>query len=149
MSCGRSCRVASRKCERCSLNRQERFFSGPRGRICLTCQKKARRKSSHASRVQKTYGLESGEYGVLFESQGRACAICRGTRTRNLDVDHCHKTGLVRGLLCARCNRTLLGRGLRDSAQVARSAAEYLDDPPAPRIIGERWHSSDGGNSPR
>ncbi|MFF3673594.1 endonuclease domain-containing protein [Streptomyces sp. NPDC002120] len=136
----------TRKCTRCEKNRAARFYSGPRGRICLTCQRKARRKSSHESRVTATYGLASGEYGELLAKQGGKCAICKGTRKSNLDVDHCHKTGLVRGLLCARCNRQLLARGLRDSPVIARSAAEYLENPPCPRLLGERWYS---GTSPR
>ncbi|MFD0374696.1 endonuclease domain-containing protein [Streptomyces sp. NPDC127112] len=130
----------TRKCTRCDLNRQAKFFTGTRGRICLTCQKKARRKSSHESRVTAVYGLESGEYGALLAKQGGKCAICGGTRAKNLDVDHCHKTGLIRGLLCARCNRQLLARGLRDNPQIARNAADYLENPPCPRLLGERWY---------
>ncbi|MCZ0973143.1 endonuclease VII domain-containing protein [Streptomyces albulus] len=87
-----------------------------------------------------TYGLGPGEYDQLFESQEGKCAICRGTRRARLDVDHDHKTGLVRGLCCARCNRQLLARGLRDNPDVARRAAEYLENPPAVRVVGQRFY---------
>ncbi|MEU3690507.1 endonuclease VII domain-containing protein [Streptomyces narbonensis] len=136
----KACKTGSRRCTRCELCRASRFYSGPRGRICLSCQKRARSKASHESRVQATYGLEPGEYAQLFEAQGGKCAICRQRRSKRLDVDHCHKTGVVRGLCCARCNRQLLARGLRDSPEIARNAADYLEDPPAVRILGQRFY---------
>lgn len=57
-------------------------------------------------------------YVKLLESQNFVCAICfgdekqidhRSGKKRELSVDHCHKTGKVRGLLCFDCN-TLLGK---------------------------------------
>ncbi|MFE3579114.1 endonuclease domain-containing protein [Streptomyces vinaceus] len=133
------CKKGFKKCEKCQLCRAMRFYTGTRGRVCTTCQRKARSRASHASRVQATYGLKPGEYDELFRLQGGVCAICRQARTTRLDVDHCHKTGVVRGLCCARCNRQLLAKGLRDDPVIARSAAEYLEDPPAVRLIGQRF----------
>ncbi|MGJ3559613.1 endonuclease domain-containing protein [Streptomyces sp. INA 01156] len=43
-----------------------------------------------------------------MDFQGGACAICGQTRRYRLDVDHDHKTGLVRGLTCRLCNRRVL-----------------------------------------
>ena len=52
--------------------------------------------------------LAPGEYETLLEGQGGGCAICGATpKTRRLHVDHDHKTGQVRGLLCFRCNNAL------------------------------------------
>ncbi|WEB38747.1 endonuclease VII domain-containing protein [Streptomyces yunnanensis] len=132
-------RKGYRFCGSCEKNRSERFFA-PSGKTCSSCRKKARSKSTHESRVTETYGLLSGEYDKLLKEQGGSCSICKQTRSGRLDVDHCHKTGQVRGLLCARCNRQLLARGLRDSPEIALSAYRYLNDPPAPRIIGVRLH---------
>jgi Recombination endonuclease VII len=125
-------------CTRCGKNRNERFYSGPKGRICKACQKIGRSAATHESRVQRTYGLEPGEYARLLESQSGACAICLETRSGRLAVDHRHSDGLVRGLLCARCNNQLLGRGARDRPDVLRRAADYLEWPPAVEIIGIR-----------
>jgi len=86
-----------------------------------------------------TYGLDKGEYEVLFKAQGGKCAICGGTRRQRLSVDHCHKTGLVRGLLCRLCNGRLL-TAARDKPDVLRSAANYLEAPPAIEILGERFY---------
>ena len=53
-------------------------------------------------------GLPLAEYDALLAAQGGGCAICgNAPKTRRLHVDHDHKTGKVRGLLCHRCNRAL------------------------------------------
>ncbi|MCZ4119021.1 endonuclease domain-containing protein [Streptomyces sp. H39-S7] len=123
------------KCER---NRAERFFA-PRGKTCADCRKQSRSKTTHDRRVQVTYGLGPGEYEELFNAQGRVCAICGQTRRTRLDVDHDHITGLVRGLCCRLCNRKLLPAA-RNSPTVLRSAAGYLEDPPALKFLGPRYH---------
>jgi hypothetical protein len=57
---------------------------------------------------------------------GEHCAICkRGRGSRRLDRDHCHDTGRPRGLLCHRCNRTLV-RWL--TPDWLRLAADYLEE---------------------
>jgi hypothetical protein len=73
----------------------------------------------------KVYGLTEDDYWRLYEKQNGVCAICgeRGKRDK-LDVDHCHKTGAVRGLLCNRCN-LCIGR-FEDNPMYLKSAAEYL-----------------------
>ena len=66
------------------------------------------------------------EYLVLKEKQNNTCAICyRPPKTRSLHVDHDHKTGKIRGLLCFLCNRFLTQRGV--TSDQLRSAADYLD----------------------
>jgi hypothetical protein len=55
-------------------------------------------------------GVTDEHYHALLDAQDGGCAICGATpKTRRLHVDHDHKTGLVRGLLCQRCNRALPG----------------------------------------
>ena len=82
--------------------------------------------------LRRTYGLGLEDYLQLLASQGGGCAICKKTpaeERRNLAVDHDHYSGRVRGLLCAHCNRRLIGRhrlGL-DSPSKLRAAADYLD----------------------
>ena len=77
---------------------------------------------------QKRDGLKAlGGYDALLASQGGGCAIC-GYRVkpggRRLNVDHDHKTDVVRGLLCHRCNRGLAF--FRDRPGLLEAAAEYL-----------------------
>jgi hypothetical protein len=92
-------------------------------------------------RLQRTYyvlGFKFGEsaYNKLLRHQGGGCAIC-GTKPTNirLAVDHRHSDGLIRGLLCMRCNR---GYGLfhDENWKRLREAAEYLEYPPACKIFG-------------
>jgi hypothetical protein len=56
----------------------------------------------------KQLGVTDEQYEAMLERQGGGCAICGATpKTRRLHVDHEHRTGRVRGLLCHRCNRAL------------------------------------------
>ena len=74
-------------------------------------------------------GIPLAEYDALLAAQGGGCAICgNAPKTRRLHVDHDHKTGKVRGLLCHVHNRRLW-RGAT-AAELRRMAA-YLDNPPA------------------
>ena len=80
---------------------------------------------------RKKFGIEPAEYDRIFESQGCACAICKGScgttpsgNPRALALDHDHGTGAIRGILCARCNRALGSFG--DSPQLLASALAYL-----------------------
>ncbi|ASR77165.1 endonuclease VII [Mycobacterium phage MyraDee] len=91
-------------------------------------------------RLMAVYGITAAEYWAIYELQGGCCYICRratGTGRKKLSVDHCHKTGFVRGLLCGPCNRDVLGH-LRDDPAAFHRGVEYLVNPPAFHIIGER-----------
>lgn len=88
------------------------------------------------ARLLKSFNLTRAEYCAILEYQGGGCAICgrpdadsRGTR---LAVDHDHKTGLVRGLLCTQHNRLLTWAVER----YAERYAAYLADPPATAALG-------------
>jgi hypothetical protein len=65
---------------------------------------KKRRGSAYSRK--RAYGLTQEDYDALFVKQEGRCAIC-GTYaiylTRTLCVDHDHKTGRIRGLLCDKC----------------------------------------------
>ena len=73
----------------------------------------------------ETYGLTLAEYDSILENQDGGCAICGRSPRYNLDVDHDHKTGQVRGLLCKPCNRHLLPAA-DDNQEVLFSAFTYL-----------------------
>lgn len=72
----------------------------------------------------RKYGVCLSSYELMFESQEGACAICRKTQKRSFDVDHCHATGKVRGLLCSNCNRMIGHAG--DRIAILQEAAAYL-----------------------
>jgi hypothetical protein len=73
------------------------------------------------------YGLTNEQYFQLLQEQGNKCAICGGINSSNkkiLDVDHDHKTGIVRGLLCNQCNQALGLFG--DDVRLLEVAINYL-----------------------
>jgi len=84
--------------------------------------------------LQRNFGIDIHQYNKLLKSQNYVCAICeQSEKTRHhktnelksLAVDHCHKTGKVRGLLCQRCNRTL-GK-INDSILILDKMKDYLN----------------------
>ena len=72
----------------------------------------------------KRYGITPEHYDEMWARQEGCCAICGGCY-EELAVDHCHRTGKVRALLCHLCNQ---GLGLfRESASHLQNAIAYLD----------------------
>ncbi len=73
------------------------------------------------------YGLTREALSEMISRQGFCCAICSvGGDKMRMVIDHDHKTGFVRGLLCPKCN---MGIGnLRDDASVIKNAAKYIEE---------------------
>jgi Recombination endonuclease VII len=73
----------------------------------------------------RSYGITVEEYDDMLESQGGGCYICGiGPVGRALDIDHDHRTGKVRGLLCSNHNRALGLLG--DDPDLLLAAHTYL-----------------------
>lgn len=100
-----------------------------------TQRKKARSASAHGTRIKATYNITREEYQLILAHQGGCCAICQRRPRYRLAVDHCHRTGLVRGLLCKLCNNRLLPAA-RDTVAVFWRAIRYLRRPPAVAALG-------------
>jgi hypothetical protein len=81
-----------------------------------------------AQKLLKNFGISHAEYAEMLLSQGGRCAAC-GTNElgfhKHFNVDHCHTTGKIRGLLCGNCNRAI--GLLRDSVETALAVALYLE----------------------
>ena len=93
------------------------------------------RECMHRRNVWATYGLTPEHYEAMLAQQNYRCRICglpesesvvggRKGGARRLCVDHCHRTGKVRALLCLRCN-TAVGT-VKDCPEQAKRLAEYL-----------------------
>jgi 5-methylcytosine-specific restriction endonuclease McrA len=112
---------------------QKKYRASPKGREAQA-RWNARRRESGASRkwrLTAIYGLTQEQVDAQFERQGCACAICGTTEPRGrhnvFHVDHNHKTGEFRGLLCDSCNR---GIGyLKDNPELLQKAAAYVARP--------------------
>jgi hypothetical protein len=84
----------------------------------------ARLAAYHKRRIDRiaSYGITLDQYEAMLSSQGGVCAIC--SQSRPLHIDHCHKTGRVRGLLCSHCNTTL--GHMQDNPDFLINATYYL-----------------------
>ena len=86
--------------------------------------------------IVKSYGMTLEQYDKLLATQNGGCAVCgtkeaKTKRNGRFCIDHDHKTGEIRGLLCAPCNR---GIGLLgDDPERLKAASDYLLAPPSRR----------------
>jgi len=98
---------------------------------CAACREryKWREQAStrRARKLSRKFGITTSEYESMSAAQQGLCAICGKPEKPNkrLAVDHCHKSGVVRGLLCSLCN-TAIGK-LGDSPELLRRAIAYLE----------------------
>lgn len=113
------------QCERC-----DNIFKkhGP-AKYCADCRPEVQRERDRArssrcrtNQLQREYSLSKEEYNNLIAAQRGKCAICGSTK--RLCVDHDHITGLVRGLLCTKCNTAVAALG--DDAKGLWRAFEYM-----------------------
>jgi hypothetical protein len=95
------------------------------------------KKESRERHLKRKYGVSLADYNSMLDGQNNGCAICDKPASDEkhgvLHVDHCHKTGKVRGLLCNNCNQ-VLGRA-HDNPETLCRAATYLV-PQIPELIG-------------
>lgn len=111
-----------RTCTKCLISQpienfaleHNKYNNSWRRRQCNTC----RAKYSQRLRYKIT---ETQQQQLLSNAQ---CAICHAIH--NLNIDHCHKTGKVRGILCFPCNVTL-GR-LKENITTLRNMISYLEE---------------------
>jgi hypothetical protein len=77
----------------------------------------------------KLYNFSIEQYDIMFEEQKGCCKICgkhQSELNQKLSIDHCHKTGKVRGLLCKHCNHGL-GK-FKDDVNLLKIAIDYLNN---------------------
>jgi hypothetical protein len=129
-----------KKCNHCLLEKEISLFTKNKsaksgiGGHCLKCEsirtKNKRLKNPRSAReimLRNKYGISEGVYLDLLVAQNDKCKICM-VPAKDLDkplyVDHCHTSGLIRGLLCHFCNS---GLGyFKDDMATLLQAAEYL-----------------------
>lgn len=124
---GEMCRCGD--CRKCRHRAYMRDYYR-RNKDRLREQKQKRRHQTDPGRLRERYGMTYDEYLTRVEQQGGVCAICRNPGRKRtprglpLVVDHDHRTGRIRGLLCSPCN-TALGR-LGDTEEAMERVLEYL-----------------------
>jgi Recombination endonuclease VII len=115
-------------CRDCEATYQIEHSANPEGR---EQHRKARSKwnaSNHEYFLAYRYGISKQRYDEMLAAQGGVCAICGtdkpGGRDLVWQVDHCHNSNKIRGLLCGPCNRGL-GQ-FRDDPIRLEAAVRYL-----------------------
>ena len=98
---------------------------------CKTCslaENRARKAQSRANHLKRKFNISLEEYDLMLKSQDGKCAICGASEPRgmgNFHVDHCHKTGKIRKLLCMECNRGLAC--VKDDPKILQNMIDYLN----------------------
>jgi len=124
-------------CPSCGETNITKFYVDKKGRrtnkSCRECCKKQCVDRWHsrsqldrqASRAYK-YGITVNDFKQMFNTQKGKCAICNEEpkTKRGLHVDHDHKTGKVRGLLCHGCNVAL--GSFKEDVNLLNKAVEYI-----------------------
>lgn len=112
---------------------RERYYAHRKERMETVGQYGAENKKKVAQwrrikELKKKYGLSKQECLEMFTSQHGRCIICANSFTFSnpFCVDHDHRTGKVRGLLCRKCN-SLLGFA-RDDLGLLKRASNYIHD---------------------
>jgi hypothetical protein len=132
--------TSTKQCKSCGSTTRKLTTPGPR---CATCHRDRRTTVQLARRlayVSKQYNLTPEQYQALWDLSGGLCYGCRRNKGRCVDHDHACCPGkvscgkCVRGLLCGPCNKGVLGH-LRDDVRSLMRLVEYLEDPPAYKVI--------------
>ena len=99
----------------------------------LVCDKGRQAEIQRKSKLKRTYGISLPDFVAMLDAQNGRCAICKTDKPGGkgvFQVDHCHATGDVRGLLCCNCNRGI--GALKDNVKLLQRAIAYLENPPWP-----------------
>lgn len=126
MVCRRPERLKPKVEKICDVCRKSFITSNPRWKRCSKgCTDEWR--TTEYNKYIYPYGITSKDYNELFKTQEGRCKFCRKHQSElktKLNIDHCHKTGKVRGLLCNQCNQAL--GLLKENKDTIKRMLEYL-----------------------
>lgn len=128
----RVCRVTMRKAHYKANRDKTReydkiaYMTKRRDKVVGNPKELVKRRENYLNRV---YGLSMKDFDELRECQDNKCALCMKSFVKTPQVDHCHTTNKVRGLLCNRCN---VGVGYMEvfirEPELADRIKVYLED---------------------
>lgn len=96
-------------CTLCRKKYDERYYKSKKGKLVRQkyYQSKKGKAANRKGQLKARYNITPKQYNRMFKKQNECCAVCGKSQLsfkNKLAVDHDHKTGKVRGLLCRRCN---------------------------------------------
>lgn len=118
-----------KRCSRCKLDKPLGEFpvnNSKKDGLSYYCRK-CKTASGRNSQLKRNFGITLDDFQSMLAAAGGMCSICSGSMLvvgRGPNVDHCHKTNKVRGLLCNTCN-TAIGL-LKDNIKILQGAIRYL-----------------------
>ena len=125
-----------KKCRGCEIEKTEDNFylqkSGYLYPYCKPCNsirsrdwKRNNKEKHYHNQIKDKFKMTAEQHKILLDTHFNRCGICgKHEASRRLSVDHCHKTNVVRGILCRRCN---LGISyFYDDVKLIKSAMTYL-----------------------
>lgn len=127
--------LTEKLCTACNETKPIDQFTQPYQPFCQPCAS-ARRRASYrktgggkdmvyAKNLERNYGMTMEQYLAKVDQQNGQCAICGVAPEHRLHVDHNHRTGAVRDLLCRPCNYAL--GNAQDSLRIVRAMVTYLE----------------------
>lgn len=133
--------MTEKECKKCgevkilsNFHKRKQSKDGRRG-VCKECINKQPHRSKEASKrahLKHRYNISLEKYIEIYNSQEGKCKICSEFISIEVKgdnpavVDHCHKTGKVRGILCSGCNK-LLGFA-KDQILLLENSIKYLKE---------------------
>lgn len=129
-----------KKCTKCGVEKPLSEFhkhkSGKNGirAQCKNCRYPPRKKKTpeetkhyiKSTAFERRWGFPIEHFNTMLEKQKHKCLICNKIfeNSKKSHLDHCHTTGIIRGILCTNCN---IGLGhFRDNIDLLKSAVKYL-----------------------
>jgi sulfur transfer complex TusBCD TusB component (DsrH family) len=118
--------MVTRKCRICKMDFLKSRARNDYDHVCPKCNRNRA--------IKHKFNITQQQYDEILLAQNGVCALCGKPETKishkshkvlPLAIDHDHKTGKIRGLLCDDCN-VMLGRA-KDEAEVLRKAANYIE----------------------
>lgn len=119
-----------RRCKQCCNEKSKLYRASYPARVAASNKRSRKKNPSSVNRSLRKarltrFGLSEQMYSDMLQKQNYVCAVCKNTDKRALAVDHCHKSGVVRGLLCGACNKA---EGLlRSNPEIMRALANYVE----------------------
>ena len=130
-------------CTRCNIKKEGDAFNNCPTKLngkhsfCKICQSAADKKRrldnpgvKRDKALQAQYGITHQDYKVMLAGQNGRCALCKtdwpGGPGKHFHIDHCHRSGKIRALLCSKCN---VGLGhFNDDPTLLQNAIAYLEN---------------------
>ena len=128
----------TKKCRKCGkIKSQDEFAlngtTSPDGLSaqCTKCYRPTKRQYKWEAHLQNKFCMDAFAYNLILKAQNGVCAICKqpevikqNNNIIRLAVDHNHKTGKIRGLLCSTCN--LLLAHVENRPEILEAIPKYL-----------------------